>query len=398
MQKKILIICFDTPYPTNYGGVYDIAAKFDFYKKNNVKIDLICTCFSLERMQILKNHVSENETVIDNFHVEFIRPNPLDFFSKVPFSVKTRKIPFQKIDFLKKEQYSFVLVEHLKSTNGLEELTAIVGNKTDIYLRIHNDEEEYYRNLYKVSDNLKRYFFLSESMKYKNYQDKMLKSSLFKGFLFISISEMKKLRPQINSDKFCHLLPVYANFEQKRIKNAKTIDFLYVGNLDLDDNFNSLKKIYGFLIQNKLGSFNITIAGKCSDEIRKRKIKEIFSSELKVDLHFNVEKQILEDLYANARYFLNFSSNGSGVKTKLIEAISHGIPVISNREGIGGSGLEHVGLTDNDIDFKWLISTLENSDIWDEYHDSYIGRIQEKIKWIQKCYHQFFEFDKQQST
>src|SRR5690606_12476439 len=115
-MQKILVICFDTPFPTNYGGVYDIAAKFDFYKKNNFKIDLICSCFSKERLQEFQKYVSENETIINHFHVELIQPNPINFLSKIPFSVKTRKFPFQQIEFLKNEKYAFVLVEHLKST------------------------------------------------------------------------------------------------------------------------------------------------------------------------------------------------------------------------------------------------------------------------------------------
>lgn len=395
MQKKILVICFDTPFPTNYGGVYDIAAKFEFYKKNNIKIDLICTCFDEKRMKYFQNFMTENETVIDNFHVELIKPNILNafiLFSNTPFSVAIRNINFEKIEFLRSNEYPLVLVEHLKSVNEIEKLQEILKNNPDFYLRVHNDEENYYRNLYSISKSLKRYFFYSESIKYRKFQKKIFSVNLFKGFLFISKTERENLSGLIPNGKTNILLPIYAQL--KRVEstyyNPKSIDFLYVGNLDLDDNLNALNKIISFLIQNHLTHFKLKIVGKCSGENRKTKVKEIFSSMENVEFQFNVSPAELNFNYENSKFFLNFSSNPSGVKTKLMDAMNYGIPVISNREGVVGSNFEDLVLSDENLDVNWLKNLLNNDSVWSEYQSNYKKSIQKKMNWIEEIYQEFF--------
>lgn len=395
MQKKILVICFDTPFPTNYGGVYDIAAKFDFYKKNDIKIDLICTCFDEKRLKYFHEFMVDNETVIDNFYVELIRPNVLNIinlFTKIPFSVTIRKINYYKIEFLKSNEYDLVLVEHLKSVNGIEKLQKILKYNPDFYLRVHNDEEAYYRNLYLTSKSLKRYFFYSESIKYRNFQKMVLSGNLFKGFLFISKTERDNLSELISAKKTDILLPIYAQLKDTEPINytSKNIDFLYVGNLDLDDNLNALSKINSFLNQNNLTEFKLKIIGKCSDENRKKRIKETFREIENVEFQFNVSPEELKENYQKSKFFLNFSSNPSGVKTKLMEAVNFGIPVISNREGVVGSNFEDMVLSDENLDLNGLENLLTDDALWSEYRSNYIEAIKEKMEWIEQSYKDFF--------
>lgn len=395
MQKKILIICFDTPYPTNYGGVYDIVAKFDYYKKNNIKIDLICTCFDKKRVKEFKAFIAGNETIIDNYYIEYIKPNFLDlliFLSSVPFSAAIRKINYQRIDFLKSSEYQLVLVEHLKSTYRIENLMKILNKnkiQVPIFLRIHNDEEEYYRNLFLVAKGLKRYFYGFESIKYQKYQNKILSKSSFDGFLFISTSEREKLKNKIGRGKENILLPVYTGMKISQ-NNPRSTDFLYVGNMDLDDNFLSIIKIREFLDRNDFTSYNLKIVGKCTSEKRKKDVSGIFSNIQNADFQFNVNSDELREVYKTSKFFLNFSSNASGVKTKLIEALSFGIPIISNREGAEGSNLEDVVLNDYEIDVQWLKKVLNNEILWSDYHLKYNQSVQKKIDQIEILYNQFF--------
>lgn len=393
MHKKILVICFDTPYPTNYGGVYDIAAKFDFYKENNIKIDIICTCFDKQRVEKFKRFVSENETVIENYYIELIKPNflhSLIFFSSTPFSAAIRKINYHKINFIKSNHYYLVLVEHLKSTYKIEMLMRILENpsETDLFLRIHNDEEDYYKNLYLVSKGLKRYFYGFESIKYKKYQEKILSGSLYDGFLFISSTERKKLA-RIIDKKENILLPVYTQLSAS-IDLPKTIDFLYIGNLDLDDNFNSLKKIDKFLQKNNLNEFKLKIVGKCSTEKRRKKVIESFHTIPKTEFQFNATPQEIKESYENSKFFLNFSSNRSGVKTKLMEAVSFGVPVISNEEGTEGSDFEHLVLNDKRVDINWLKKVLQDDILLSDYCIKYNESMKEKINQIENMYDNFF--------
>ena len=59
-----------------------------------------------------------------------------------------------------------------------------------------------------------------------------------------------------------------------------------------------------------------------------------------VTLKLNVDSDELIKLYQTSRIFFNYSMNPSGVKLKLYEAFSFGLPTLSNRNGYFGSGLD----------------------------------------------------------
>lgn len=172
--------------------------------------------------------------------------------------------------------------------------------------------------------------------------------------------------------------------------NPRSTDFLYVGNMDLDDNFLSIIKIREFLDRNDFTSYNLKIVGKCTSEKRKKDVSGIFSNIQNADFQFNVNSDELREVYKTSKFFLNFSSNASGVKTKLIEALSFGIPIISNREGAEGSNLEDVVLNDYEIDVQWLKKVLNNEILWSDYHLKYNQSVQKKIDQIEILYNQFF--------
>lgn len=335
MSKKILLICFDTPYPDNYGGVVDIERKFKFFHNNGFKIDLICSSFDLERTRNFEDIIAHNHDIIDHYHIENIDVSfrkILLLFSLKPFSVRVREINFHKINFIQNHEYDLVLVEHLKSTHKIKSLRSILQNSSKFWLRMHNDEAEYYGNLMKVEPNiLKKIFFLTECFKYKYYQRKILNNNVFDGFLYISSRDKDRLQnTSVLTDQKHILLPIYQEKITKKTRNlSRKIDFLYVGNLDLNDNFDALKQMILFLKHHGLENTKINIVGKCTGIKREQEIKTLFSDFLNIKFDFNVDNKTLDHAYADSKFFLNFSSNKSGVKTKLIDAINRMVPVIS---------------------------------------------------------------------
>ena len=330
MAKKILLICFDTPYPDNYGGVVDIERKFKFFKKKGYKIDVICSSFDTKRSQYFEEFVDHNNDFIDNVYIENVKVNaaksPL-FWSVKPFSVLLRKFDFDRIDFLKTNQYEMVLFEHLKTSHSIQKLKNVLQGSPKIYLRLHNDEAEYYGNLVKVEPHFfKKIFFWTESLKYKIYQSKVLKQKLYDGFLYISETDQKRLAP--NETQHFHL-PIYQEeIQAQHYQSVKEFDFLYVGNLDLNDNFDALKEIVSFLKSNNLDHSKVAIVGRCSSFERQEKVQNLFKDLANVKFSFNVRQSVLNDFYIKSKFFLNFSSNSGGVKTKLIDALNHLIPII----------------------------------------------------------------------
>ncbi|MBS7333223.1 MAG: hypothetical protein KIG88_06480 [Weeksellaceae bacterium] len=399
MQNKILIICFDTPYPTNYGGVIDIVRKFEYFKSKNIKIDLVCTCFDEERKQFLEDFIKQNETIIDNYHIELIKVSPLKalkLFKVKPFSVEVRSIDFSKIDFIQTANYKVVLVEHMKTTKSIKQLISIFDKRNshpEFWLRLHNDEMAYYKNMYKASKGLKTIFFLTESWKYKFYESRILNSNLFKGFLYISEKDKLNFQSITHVDTNHRFLPIYQTASDSVQISEKPIDFFYIGNLDLDDNLKALKKINSFLEEHNLWIFKIIIAGKCSSIKRENSVKNSFYNSDKITFRFNISPIELQKLYQNAKFFLNFSENESGVKTKLIEALENKIPVISDFEGADGSGYENEILKADEIETKYLFDLLNSNNSYSIYLNKFTDRIKNKEKLVVNYYDDWLKFN-----
>lgn len=395
MSKKILLICFDTPYPDNYGGVVDIERKFKFFHNNGFKIDLICSSFDLERTRNFEDIIAHNHDIIDHYHIENIDVSfrkILLLFSLKPFSVRVREINFHKINFIQNHEYDLVLVEHLKSTHKIKSLRSILQNSSKFWLRMHNDEAEYYGNLMKVEPNiLKKIFFLTECFKYKYYQRKILNNNVFDGFLYISSRDKDRLQnTSVLTDQKHILLPIYQEKITKKTRNlSRKIDFLYVGNLDLNDNFDALKQMILFLKHHGLENTKINIVGKCTGIKREQEIKTLFSDFLNIKFDFNVDNKTLDHAYADSKFFLNFSSNKSGVKTKLIDAINRMVPVISDDNGVIGSGYENIIWNKNSVDSKEIFNLISDENAYLEFYNEFEDVVIENSKKIDKIYQQW---------
>lgn len=395
MSKKILLICFDTPYPDNYGGVVDIERKFKFFHNNGFKIDLICSSFDLERTRNFEDIIAHNHDIIDHYHIENIDVSfrkILLLFSLKPFSIRVREINFHKINFIQNHEYDLVLVEHLKSTHKIKSLRIILQNSSKFWLRMHNDEAEYYGNLMKVEPNiLKKIFFLTECFKYKYYQRKILNNNVFDGFLYISSRDKDRLQnTSVLTDQKHILLPIYQEKITKKTRNlSRKIDFLYVGNLDLNDNFDALKQMILFLKHHGLENTKINIVGKCTGIKREQEIKTLFSDFLNIKFDFNVDNKTLDHAYADSKFFLNFSSNKSGVKTKLIDAINRMVPVISDDNGVIGSGYENIIWNKNSVDSKEIFNLISDENAYLEFYNEFEDVVIENSKKIDKIYQQW---------
>lgn len=395
MSKKILLICFDTPYPDNYGGVVDIERKFKFFHNNGFKIDLICSSFDLERTRNFEDIIAHNHDIIDHYHIENIDVSfrkILLLFSLKPFSIRVREINFHKINFIQNHEYDLVLVEHLKSTHKIKSLRSILQNSSKFWLRMHNDEAEYYGNLMKVEPNiLKKIFFLTECFKYKYYQRKILNNNVFDGFLYISSRDKDRLQnTSVLTDQKHILLPIYQEKITKKTRNlSRKIDFLYVGNLDLNDNFDALKQMILFLKHHGLENTKINIVGKCTGIKREQEIKTLFSDFLNIKFDFNVDNKTLDHAYADSKFFLNFSSNKSGVKTKLIDAINRMVPVISDDNGVIGSGYENIIWNKNSVDSKEIFNLISDENAYLEFYNEFEDVVIENSKKIDKIYQQW---------
>ncbi|MEA3444451.1 MAG: hypothetical protein U9R19_06950 [Bacteroidota bacterium] len=159
MKNKLHLIALNIPFPPDYGGAIDI-----FYKIKSLHglgLEIILHCFKYNRSQ----NIELNKYCTEVFYYE--RKNrAIDFFSSLPFIVKTRNHPQLLENILNNP--APILFDGLHTCHYLN--NAKLASLTKI-VRTHNIEHEYYLALTKSTNSLfHRFFFNREAKKLKNFE------------------------------------------------------------------------------------------------------------------------------------------------------------------------------------------------------------------------------------
>ncbi len=355
-MENVLIISLDIPFPDNYGGAKDIWWRVKALERK-YNLDLISTYNDESRKTFFLN--SEAKSIFSN--VVFIKRTGFAriFLTCLPYAVDSRRIQLKDIDNLSiffKKDYHTVIVEGFHSILTFEDIRERLSYKQSV-LRVHNLENEYYLNLYKNESNLfKKLYYLQESFKFDYFIKKYDFKKRFDALLFISNTDLvNQLFEPIRNKYF--IPPIVDSVYQGKSYNDRKNYFLYVGNLNSSDNVNSVLKIYAILknIIMKYG-FKLIICGRCNNPKR-------FSSILgdkNVILKLNVGFDELNELYVTSKIFFIYSENPSGVKLKLIEALSYALPVLSNTNGVIGSGFEDLTINIEKFTSEGLVREIVN--------------------------------------
>lgn len=367
---NILVVANDLPYPPNHGGRKDIWEQIKLFKKMGYKIDLLTTTNNNSQDQ--RNALKEE---VESYKILKRTKNVLDFCSILPYQIKSR-MNLKKTDLV--NRYDLLILE-------TEYVLPILWNKSlnndcKIIYRMQNNEEYYFKSLFKSEKNLmKKLYFFTESFKFRYIKFKYLKK--LKNIWFISKDEMNNFEyKDINGIFF----PPQVNISQlKTIRNFNN-NVLFIGSLFMTNNRQGitwyLNNVHDYLSK-AIDNYKLSIAGNTLGESLDWLYgviqKCIYNKNIKV---FDSPKS-LEDLYSQNSIFINPMLNGAGVKLKTIEAIKYGLPVVSTSVGIEGTGLtdkEHV-LVGNDINsFKKNMLLLMNYGILER--EQLVANAQKYIK------------------
>ena len=346
---SILVLMFDTPVPVDYGGVYDVMTRLQVLKRLDYKLKLICVAREQDRLNYLNSHLPDLvPSLFSEIHVLPPRSFIRSAISCLPFSASIRKIhiPHQLLESISQSHYDFVLVEHLKMAALAKILKPWI--KSNFYLRMHNDEALFYLNLSRESRRWpQKFIFFIESFKYRFFQYAILRGNVFSRIFFISSKDLHDLNSLCGNKG--SLLPITFDLKSGQTIDAKKdIDFLYVGNLDSDDNVNALQFALNHLATNELKNASIMICGRCRTESKQFYLQKLVAKFPKIRMEFNVSPERLELIYQSTKFFLNFSNNSGGVKSKLADALSNDLAILTNEHGVAGSGLDDFCIHVND--------------------------------------------------
>ena len=322
-KKKVLIVTGFFPYPTFFGGVFDIWERVKGLKNLGYDVDLLYTT----KLKPQKKDLAYVNSFVNNLF-EVKRSNKLIYlFYRKPLQVISRK----ELTYIHlKENYDLVILE----SENVGEILKNKNLKTDkIVLRVHNNESVYFKNLSKSTNNFfKKIYYILDSLKYRIYSQKVFNK--VDKLWFISFEE--QLKNKIYFKKSIHLPPpINQDFVNQKLNNNNV---LFIGSLFMDNNIEAIDW-YLNKVHNKIRNENyrLIICGS-TGEYDEEYFEKRFMKYSNIELILNATD--LKEIYSKSSIFINPMQHGAGVKIKSINAIVNGLPLISTTIGCEGIGLK----------------------------------------------------------
>ncbi|MGU3374525.1 hypothetical protein [Chryseobacterium sp. M5A1_1a] len=311
-MKALHIISFNYPYPPSYGGIIDVYYKIKALSDLGVKIHLHCFV-----NQIPEKIDPEIKNITENVYFYKKKKNAFLYFSFTPFAAAIRNSEILLNNLMKIK--APILFEGLQTTSLITQLK----NKEQypLYLRLHNNESEYYKGLSSSEKNIfKKIIYKIEAIKYESYQKKYLKE--FKSVFCLSEKEYRETESYSGNAKLVH---IFHGNHMVKILDEKGDYFLFHGDLSISDNKKALEEVielFKGLSQYKL----IVASDRASDDIKK-KINSVENINL-VPIETNENLcHLLENAHAN----ILLSFQNSGTKVKLFNSLYNSRFVIINQ-------------------------------------------------------------------
>lgn len=269
---------------------------------------------------------------------------------------------FQEI--ITKETFDYVVFDNSCVSFGLIDLAH--KYKTKVITIHHNYEYEYKRD---SSNKLLKPINLYWVKKYE-------KESLQKSDLNLTLTRQDKLLFQENYHLSGDNIKVLGCFEYKDknydyINDSKPYSFVITGNLSAKQTEDSLipwLKEYYPILQNTLLSHQLTIAGKKPGT----EIKSLCK-------HLNIElidtPPNMDVILNHARYYICPTALGGGIKLRIMDGLSHGLPILTHKVSARGYDAfkdkfvfeYHDKQTFNEALLKMISKEYTNRDIINEY-------------------------------
>jgi hypothetical protein len=338
LDKHLHIVCFDVPYPPDYGGVIDVFYRIKALHEMGTKIHLHCFEYGRGKQPELNKYCAEV--------IYYKRYRGWKGFSlRLPYIVNSRANK-NLLQNLTKDDHP-VFLEGIHSTYFL--FTNQLKNKK-VLVRLHNVEFEYYRQLAKNETSFfKGFYFRNDSRLLKSYEKKIAAKALF-------LSVTKK---DLDTYKFffgaadIKYLPVFLPCTSVNSKEGKGSYCLYQGNLSVAEN----EKVAIWLCKKIFTELNtpFIIAGKNPS----KNLEYVVQQNKSISLISNPSGEKMNELITNAQINVLPSFNSTGIKLKLLHALFTGRHCIVNKATVDGTGLEHLcHIAETQEEFKEAIKQL----------------------------------------
>jgi len=337
-DNHIHIVCFDIPYPANYGGVIDVFFKLKALIERGFKVHLHCFEYGREHSPKLDDMC---------FSVNYYKRNTSfeKLLRRVPYIV-TSRMSEDLIQNLLKDDYPIIL-------EGLHSCGVLLDQRMQerkIFVRTHNVEHEYYEYLAQTEKKLGKKIFLKiESRKLQNFEPILSKAT---GIFAISNKDFEYFS---RFYKNVYLIPAYGGFDKVDVLEGQGDYVLYHGKLDISENYNAAE----FLINEVFRGTDIKL--KIAGMNPPRHLVACATNEPNVELIENPDDDRLQELIRNAQINILVTAQSTGLKLKLLNALFNGRYCVVNDKMVEGLDINDLCIVANTADeIKTVVTDLMN--------------------------------------
>jgi hypothetical protein len=223
-----------------------------------------------------------------------------------------------------------ILFEGLHSCSLMNE--PAFRKRIKIY-RESNIEHHYYYHLFKATSNLRdKFFFLTESIKLKWFQ-KILKHA---DLMLVVSKEDQRYLQGIFPQHDIRYLPSFHRDNHVGSSTGKGSYVLYHGKLSVPENFRAAEYIINQIYTDSLPE--LIIAGLDPPD----HLENLINDRSNIQLVRNPDDKRMFELIRDAQINLLVTSQPTGLKLKLLNALFHGRHSLVNQEMLAGTDLEQV--------------------------------------------------------
>jgi glycosyltransferase involved in cell wall biosynthesis len=330
LNKHLHIVCFDVPWPADYGGAIDVFCKIDALYKAGVKIHL--HYFSYNH----RGNPNEINKYCESINVYERKTGHKGFSFSKPYIVASR-INDELINNLNKDDYP-ILIEGVHCTGILPQ---IKNQNRKIVIRLHNDESSYYKQLSTNSTNIfKKIYYRFESFLLAKYEHSLPANHAYACITQKDCDFFRSTHGLINS----FLLPAFIPYKEVIGHEGVGNFCLYHGNLSIPEN----EKAALWLLSKVFSKIKVplVIAGR-NPSRQLDKSAHLFKHTCLVA---NPSTSELNDLIKKAHINILPSFSTTGIKIKLLHALFEGRHCVTNESMVKDTSLESACYVGNNAD------------------------------------------------
>lgn len=239
------------------------------------------------------------------------------------------------------------------------------------FVRLHNVEYQYYRDLYKSSHSwLRKLYYWNESRLLHKYESALAKRA---NIVALSPKDQELYQKEFKSSH-TDFIPLFLPDWELGCKDNMGTYCLYHGDLSIDANDRAVRWLVDEVFS-KL-KMPLVISGKNPSE----ELIELAHAQQYTCMVENPTHKEMQDMITKAHINLVPSYTDTGIKVKLLNALKNGKHCIANNATIEGTGLEKICHRANTaLEFQELIASLFEKPFTEEERKSRDTLLSEKF-------------------